>query len=316
MSNNKTTDLTTLVEGVKNKDTRLLARAITFCENDQTTAEKLLAELLPLTGRAHIVGVTGAPGCGKSTLVDSLANQLKKDGKSVAIVAVDPSSPFSGGAVLGDRIRMAHVAGDETLFMRSLATRGTLGGLSKATSLTVNILDAAGFDIILVETVGVGQAEVDIVRLAHTCLVVVVPGLGDSVQSIKAGVLEIGDIFVVNKADKEGADLVHKDIRNLLALVELKPEDWEPALVRTVALRAEGVPELIAQIIKHKDWLETADHGLSRKREIIKHAIIQSITGVVLDRLSHSVSIENLIDQCLKRSKTPFQAARELIKEL
>src|SRR6478672_12016284 len=233
---------------------RALARAISLVERDSAESERLLAEIYPSTGRARIVGITGSPGSGKSTLVAALAKHYRKAEKRVGIIAVDPTSPFTGGAILGDRIRMTDLYTDRGVFIRSMATRGFLGGLARATNDVVDVLDASGFDIVLVETVGVGQDEVEVIRTVQTNMVVLVPGMGDDIQAIKAGIMEIGDVFVVNKADRPGADRTVTEITMMMSLVE-EHGDWVPPIVKTVASKAEGIGDLDEAITKHFDYL-------------------------------------------------------------
>ena len=233
-------------------------RAITAVENEGGSAE-LLRSLFPSTGRARVIGITGPPGAGKSTLAQRLAQAYRRRGKTVGIVAVDPSSPFTGGAILGDRIRMAEIYTDPGVFIRSMATRGALGGLARATSDAVDVLDAAGFDVVLIETVGVGQDEVDIIKAAETTAVVLVPGLGDDIQAIKAGILEIGDVFVVNKADRDGADRTAAELAMMLDLSA--PKGWRPPIVRTVAPSNTGVEEVLAALESHGEYLAGSGEG-------------------------------------------------------
>ena len=239
------------VRQIRLHDTRAISRAITAIENHDPIADDLLRALFYSTGRAYIVGITGAPGTGKSTLVDRLAATYRRAGNTVGIIAVDPTSPFTGGAILGDRIRMQGHASDDGIFIRSMATRGFLGGLARATAEVALLLDAAGKDIILIETVGVGQDEIDIVRLAHCTAVVLVPGLGDDVQNMKAGLMEIGDLFVLNKADREGADRLEQQLQAMLQLVTDRG-GWRPEIVRTVATENRGIGDLAAAIAKFR----------------------------------------------------------------
>src|SRR5215467_6366077 len=241
-----------IVERLRNGDRRALARVVTLIENGAPQARQILARLHALGGRAHIIGFTGSPGAGKSTLVMQLARELRRREQRIGIIAVDPSSPFSGGAILGDRIRMQELAGDPNVFIRSMASRGSLGGLAASTRDVVRALDAAGFDTIVVETVGAGQAEVEIVRAAQTVVVVTVPGMGDDIQAIKAGILEIADVFVVNKADRPGADQTAAELRMLLSLDEQRKERaWRVPIIKTNATTGEGVPELADKLVAH-----------------------------------------------------------------
>jgi LAO/AO transport system kinase len=266
-----------------------MARLLRAVDDELPGVEDELRALFPRTGRAHIVGVTGTPGAGKSTLCDRLIAAWRAKGRTVGVLAIDPTSPFTGGAILGDRIRMQEHALDTGVFIRSLATRGNLGGLSRATFDSVKVLDAMGFDHILIETVGVGQDEVEIASLAHTTLVVTVPGLGDDVQAIKAGILEIADIFVVNKADREGADRTVRDLRGLLDLrrshpVEGQPEPWEPPIVSCVAVENVGVGELASAIDRH--WRELVDSGGRTRRESAraKAELLNRLAGRLIPR--------------------------------
>src|SRR6185312_1367529 len=238
-------EIQNLMERVTSGDARALARAITLVENRTPESSELLKALFPRTGQGKVVGLTGSPGAGKSTLVDHLAREYRKQEKTVGIIAVDPTSPYSGGAILGDRIRMQAHHADPGIYIRSMATRGFLGGLAPATADVATLLDAAGKDVVLVETVGVGQDEIDIVRLAEVTIVILVPGMGDDVQSIKAGIMEIADIFVINKSDRDGADNVGKEIR-LMQSLAMRGDNWQPSIVRTVATEGKGIPELAA----------------------------------------------------------------------
>ncbi|MCO6429486.1 MAG: methylmalonyl Co-A mutase-associated GTPase MeaB, partial [Deltaproteobacteria bacterium] len=254
----KRAEMQKLIDGVLSGEMRAIAKTLTVCENDPEGSIDLVRSLYSRGGRAHVIGITGAPGAGKSTLVDRLALKWHEGGKKVAILAVDPSSPFSGGAILGDRIRMHNTAAYPDIFIRSMASRGVLGGLARAAYDAVTVLDAAGFDIVMVETVGVGQGEVDIVRTAQSCLVVLVPGMGDEVQAFKAGILEIADLFVINKSDHLGADNLERDILTLLSLEESQEGAWKPKVLRTVATKGDGVAELCEKIAAHKEWLSSS----------------------------------------------------------
>ncbi|MBI5507169.1 MAG: methylmalonyl Co-A mutase-associated GTPase MeaB [Deltaproteobacteria bacterium] len=254
--------LAALVDGVVAGDRRVIARALRVVDDLPAEGRRLASLLYPHRKGARLVGITGNPGAGKSTLVDGLIQALRARGSKVAVLAVDPSSPFSGGALLGDRIRMSRHAGDDGVYVRSLATRGALGGLSRAAFDSTRVLDAAGFDVILLETVGVGQDEVDVARLAHTTVVVLVPGLGDDIQAAKAGLLEVADVFVVNKADRDGADEVERALRQMLALAS-GAAAWVPPILRAVATRAEGIAELVNALDEHRRHA-TTDAGRER----------------------------------------------------
>lgn len=304
-----------LVSQVSAGNLRAVARLITLSENREPRAARVQSQLFKRTGRAHVVGVTGSPGAGKSTLVDAIALECRKKGKKVGVIAVDPTSPFSGGAILGDRIRMNRIAEDPDIYIRSMATRGSLGGVSRSTIDAVHILDAAGFDVIFVETVGVGQAEVDIVRTADTCIVVLVPGMGDSVQAIKAGILEIADLFVINKADREGADSLHKDLRILLSLSEDGPESWVPQIIQTVATQTKGIDLLWEGLSAHQTWLQKSPQGKEKRRRILEHSIYQIAQDLMVERVfeRHSSDLQRLVEKCLDRTSDPHSAAEELL---
>ncbi|MDA8193426.1 MAG: methylmalonyl Co-A mutase-associated GTPase MeaB [Thermaerobacter sp.] len=280
-------DWLTVQTGIRNGDKRAVARGLTWVEQGTDNGKRLVKSLFGSAGRAHVIGVTGAPGVGKSTLVNALALHLRQKGRYVGILAVDPSSPFSGGAILGDRIRMQDSVMDPGVFMRSLASRGHLGGLSRATFGAVTVLDAAGFDTILIETVGAGQSEVEIMQLAHTTVVVLAPGLGDDIQAIKAGILEIGQVFVVNKADRDGADHTVRSIRGMLTLATEHP-DWMPPILKTVAERGEGVAALRETIDGHRQHLETSGIWHQFRRTQSEHVVGQVLEDWLLRHLNEA----------------------------
>jgi LAO/AO transport system kinase len=291
--------VTELVERVCAGDQRALARAISLVENDAPEAGEVLSGCFAHTGRALKIGVTGIPGAGKSTLVDRLTRLYRASGRSVGIIAVDPTSPFTGGAILGDRIRMLEQLGDEGLYLRSMATRGSLGGLAHTTADVALLMDASGKQIVLIETVGVGQDEIDVARLADITVVVLVPGMGDDVQSIKAGILEIADIYVINKADREGADRVQKEIRTMQSLVSGQEADaWIPPIVATVATTGEGVEALGAAIEERRQWLAAGDRLRARRVEhwqrrlegMLSHALLKRTQGQSSDPIAHHAS--------------------------
>ncbi len=308
-------------------DRRALARAITLTENEDPMAVPLAAAIYPHTGKARVIGVTGPPGAGKSTLVDGLAHKYREAGQRVAIIAVDPTSPFTGGAILGDRIRMRRVAADPNVYMRSLATRGHLGGLSWHTGSVIRLLDAAGFDTILVETVGTGQAEVEIMRYAETTVVVMVPGLGDEVQAIKAGILEIADVLVVNKADREGADSLARELEMTLRLGEParkhrapsggEDEVWVPPVIKTVASADQGLEELIAEIARHNEFLRRGG-GLEEWRRSELEAELRDLVRDLAGETAHDWAVstglwQEAVSSVLGRSSDPRSAASMLV---
>src|SRR5258708_6098961 len=261
--------VTDLAEALRSGKYRALAQAVSLVERDDGRAERLLADIYPATGRARIVGITGSPGAGKSTLVASMAKHYRAQGKRVGIIAVDPTSPFTGGAILGDRIRMADLYTDRGVFIRSMATRGFLGGLARATNDVVDVLDASGFDVVLVETVGVGQDEVEVVRTVQTNLVILVPGMGDDIQAIQARITEISDIFIVNKADRPGADKTVTEVTMIMSLVE-EHGDWVPPIVKTVASKNGGIVELDEAVGRHFDYIATSGELDRRNKEHVR----------------------------------------------
>jgi LAO/AO transport system kinase len=305
-----------LAAGVVSGKYRALGRAISLVEREDAAAERLLAEIYPSTGRARIVGITGSPGSGKSTLVAALAKHYRKEEKRVGIVAVDPTSPFSGGAILGDRIRMHDLYTDRGVFIRSMATRGFLGGLAKATNDVVDILDASGFDVVLVETVGVGQDEVEVIRTVQTNMVVLVPGMGDDIQAIKAGIMEIGDIFVVNKADRPGADKTVTEVTMMMSLVD-EHGDWVPPIVKTVASLGQGVDELDAAIAKHYEYIRASGELDRRNRERVRIRIETLLKEKFMDRLlGVTANYEQILDDVLRKRNNPHDAAEGVLSRV
>ena len=295
---------------------RALARAISVVEDGRPEAPALLAALFPHAGRSLVVGVTGPPGSGKSTLVDRLIALLRREGKTVGIVAVDPTSPFSGGAILGDRIRMRERFLDEGIFIRSMASRGHAGGLARATARVVNVLDALGTDVVLVETVGVGQEEVDVIRVADTVCLVTVPGLGDDIQAIKAGILEIADVLVVNKADRPGADETARDLAQMLSLAKDRP--WKTPILRTSAQSGEGLPQLIEAIDKHRAWARQSGEYLERRRGAARAEVEALLREALLRELEGRVGESRLaaaVARVAERSLDPYAAVEELLRE-
>ena len=306
-----------LAERVFAGDPRGVARAISLIEDESAAGAELVREIYPRTGRAYLIGVTGPPGAGKSTLVDRMTGQLRQAGQKIGIVAVDPTSPFSGGALLGDRVRMAAHFGDEGVFIRSMATRGHLGGLARATSDVALVFDAAGKDVVIIETVGVGQDEVDIVRTADVSIVVLVPGTGDEVQALKAGIMEIADIFVVNKADRDGADRLVQSIAAMLALQTFKPGDWRPPILKTAATTGTGVPEVIAAVDRFRAHSE-GDRAARRRerqeyrlRDLLSHRFLQ-----LAEQELAPGEFQRLVDGIAARSIDPYSATTEIINRV
>ena len=295
---------------------RTVARALSAIERGGAEARQVITALFRFTGGAHIIGVTGAPGTGKSTLVNEIAKQYRRRGPRVGIIAVDPTSPFSGGALLGDRLRMQDLSGDAGVFIRSMATRGSLGGLAAATADAVKVLDAAGFEIVLVETVGAGQNEVDIARNAHTTLVVEAPGMGDDIQAIKAGIMEIADVLIVNKADH---DEVSATVAALEMNLNLKPKtenDWRPPVLKTIATTGEGVAEVVEWIGKHRAYLQASGQLAARERARVRAELERVVQHELMARLLRGVNgtkIETLVEQIVARETDVYAAAERLI---
>ena len=311
-------DVNEWAKRVQAGDVRAISRAITAIENHEDEAEQLLRILFPNTGHAYLTGVTGAPGTGKSTLVDRLAAYHRKRDEPVGVVAVDPTSPYTGGAILGDRIRMQGHASDTGIFIRSMATRGFLGGLARATAEVALLLDAAGKRQVLIETVGVGQDEIDIVRLADCVLVVLVPGLGDDIQNMKAGLMEIGDIFVLNKADREGADRLEEQLHAMLSLV-MPRDGWHPRVVRTVATENRGVQELAETVDKFRKHFESSSERRKKHVEHWKTRLIEMLESRLLEKVLGGAQGEmklcDLAKAVAERKKDPFTAVSEILKE-
>ncbi|MEJ2748279.1 MAG: methylmalonyl Co-A mutase-associated GTPase MeaB [Anaerolineae bacterium] len=328
-----------LIEQVRQGKMRAVARLITRVENSVTAASQIVPQIYATTGQAHVIGVTGAPGSGKSTLVNELAKTLRQRGQRVGIIAVDPSSPFSGGALLGDRVRMRDLAGDKGIFIRSLASRGSLGGLSQATAVVIKVLDAAGFDTILVETVGAGQAEVDIASTAHTTLVIEAPGMGDDVQSIKAGILEIADILVVNKADRPGAARTVRSLKTMLQLGETTTvrhhgrfmqttavsnnghdeAQWPVPVQETVATEGTGIAELADQILAHKTHLQSGSGWLEQEKIRSRREVEQLLQARFMARFQTAVSQDDrnqLITAIANREIDPYTAVADIFAQI
>ena len=306
-----------LVAKARGGDKHATARLLSVVENEEPGAADALRQLYPETGRARVIGVTGPPGGGKSTLVNRLVGAYREQGQRVAVVAVDPSSPFSGGALLGDRIRMTERFLDEGLFIRSMASRGHSGGLARTTSRVVNVLDAIGYGVVLVETVGVGQEEVEVIRVVDTVVLVTVPGLGDDIQAIKAGVLEIADVLVVNKADRPGADETARDLAQMLGLGKLRTS-WKPPIVRTVAATGENVPQLVDAIEKHRAWASENGERDRRRREAARAEVEDLLREALIRRLRDRVgddSVDRMVDRVAERTIDPYAAVEQLLKE-
>jgi len=309
------TEIEQLVKAVLKGDKRSIARTISIIENNQPEAQKIISLLFPKTGKAHVIGITGPPGAGKSTLIEKLVKELRNRGKTVGVVAVDPSSPFSGGAFLGDRVRMQDLSLDPGVYIRSMATRNHPGGLAKATKDAARVLDASGKDIVIVETVGAGQSEVEVVRVAHTILVVLAPGLGDDIQAIKAGQMEIGDIFVVNKADRENANKTASDIE---AMLEMSTEKtgWKPLVVKASALTGEGIAQLLEHVEEHRNYLKRGIMDERRKERIedeLIEALTQKITETITNELKQKDEWNKLTKKILARETDPYSAADKLL---
>ncbi len=314
-----------ITERLLSGDRRALARMVTLIENESPQARRYLAELHQSAGRAHIIGVTGAPGAGKSTLVTHLVREFRRRDRKIGIVAVDPSSPFSGGAILGDRIRMMELAGDPNVFIRSMASRGSLGGLSASTRDVVRALDAAGYNPIIIETIGAGQAEVEVMRAAHTVLVVSAPGMGDEVQAIKAGILEIADIFVVSKADKPGADQTVAELAMLLSLDPLRRQHdkskpyWRIPVLKTSAIKEQGITQLVNAIEQHYQYLvesgmltnRTQRQVRSEVESLVLHAVILALKARVTE-----TEWQQLMEDITSRERDPYSVAIELQKRI
>ncbi|MBO0514101.1 methylmalonyl Co-A mutase-associated GTPase MeaB [Streptomyces beijiangensis] len=311
-------DVPTLVEQAREGRPRAVARLISLVEGASPQLREVMALLAPLTGNAYVVGLTGSPGVGKSTSTSALVAAYRRAGKRVGVLAVDPSSPFSGGALLGDRVRMSEHASDPGVYIRSMATRGHLGGLAWAAPQAIRVLDAAGCDIVLVETVGVGQSEVEIASQADTSVVLLAPGMGDGIQAAKAGILEIGDVYVVNKADRDGADATARELNHMLALGESRgPGDWRPPIVKTVAARGEGIDEVVEALEKHRAWMD--EHGVlnERRRSRAAHEVETIAVTALRERIGDlrgDQRLDALAERIVAGELDPYTAADTLVE--
>lgn len=311
-----TRDAGYLVERARGGDARAAARLVSLVEDGSPQLRTVMRAMAPFAGRAHVLGLTGAPGVGKSTTTSALVGAYRSQGKRVGVLAVDPTSPFTGGALLGDRVRMQDHATDPDVFIRSMATRGHLGGLASATPQALRVLDAAGYDVIMIETVGVGQAEVEVASLADSTLVIVAPGMGDAIQAAKAGILEVGDVFVVNKADRDGTQQTVRDLRNMIAMADWSEPGWKPPIVTTVAVRGEGIDELVAKLDAHAAWLKRSGERERRRRgraagEVAAIALAE--LRAQMGALPGNASLEELARKVARGEMDPYSAADELV---
>ena len=308
-----------LLQDLLKGDTRALSRVITRVENRSADSLDILRQLFPHTGKSQIIGVTGSPGSGKSTLVDRLAAEFRKKNNTVGIIAVDPSSPFTGGAILGDRIRMQTLAVDPGVYIRSMATRGHLGGLAAATADVAAVLEAAGKDPVLIETVGVGQDEIDIVRLAEISIVVLVPGMGDDIQALKAGIMEIGDIFVINKCDRPGVEKMERAILGLLSLGH-RADGWQPPIVKTTATKGEGVAELLEAIDRYYVFFRNSISRSRKKQEAERQRLInlleERLVNTVVEQIFPDGELNDLVSAIAERRQDPYSVVEQIIRNL
>jgi LAO/AO transport system kinase len=308
-----------LVRRIRAGEVRALSRAISTVEDRTKQSTELLKALFPYSGNALLIGMTGSPGAGKSTLVDQVASEYRKQGKTIGVVAVDPTSPFSGGAILGDRIRMQSHHADSGIYIRSMATRGSLGGLASTTADVATVLDASGRDLVVIETVGVGQDEVDIVRLADVTIVVLVPGMGDDVQTIKAGIMEIADIFVINKSDRDGAERVEREIRALQSLA-MRKDNWTPPIVKTVASEGTGIAELLAAIEKYREYLQEGGRAQARRVENWRERIAEMLRDALFQRvLSYYLSegeANRYATEVAEHKRDPYSLVEKIVDGL
>ena len=311
-------ELQVLTERLRAGDARALARAISLVENRAPGWSELLKALFPHTGKARIIGLTGPPGAGKSTLEDQLAKHYRKENRTVGIIAVDPSSPYSGGAILGDRIRMQGHFSDPGIYIRSMATRGSLGGLARTTADVATVLDSSGRDLIMIETVGVGQDEIDIVRLADVTVVILVPGMGDDVQTIKAGIMEIADIFVINKSDREGAERVEREIRAMQSLAT-RSDNWTPPIVKTVASEGSGVGELAAAIAQYESYLQEKNLVLKHNIQNWQERLVEMLRDAMLDKARGQLGdgqVSGYAAEVAEHKRDPYTIVEEIVGKL
>lgn len=311
-------DVPTLVEQARAGRPRAVARLISLVEGASPQLREVMARLAPLTGGAYVVGLTGSPGVGKSTSTSALVAAYRRAGKRVGVLAVDPSSPFSGGALLGDRVRMSEHASDPGVYIRSMATRGHLGGLAWSAPQAIRVLDAAGCDVVLVETVGVGQSEVEIASQADTSVVLLAPGMGDGIQAAKAGILEIGDVYVVNKADRDGADATARELNHMLGLGESRGAgDWRPPIVKTVAARGEGIDEVVEALEKHRAWMEERGVLKDRRRTRAAHEVVTIAVTALRERIGDlrgDRRLDALAERIVAGALDPYAAADALVE--
>ena len=309
-----TSSVQSVVEQLRGGNPRALARAITAVENRTSESAELLKALFPFTGRARVIGLTGSPGAGKSTLVDQLAREYRKQGKTVGIIAVDPTSPYTGGAILGDRIRMGSHYADPGIYIRSMATRGSLGGLARTTADVTSVLDASGRDVILIETVGVGQDEIDIVRLAEVTVVILVPGMGDDVQTIKAGIMEIADVFAINKSDRDGAERVEREIRAMQSL-SVRHDAWVPPVVKTVASEGKGVEELASAIAGYQEFLGKSEVGRQKKLQNWRDRLVEMLRDTLLERVMKEQNgrLAQYAEEIAEHKRDPYSLVEEIV---
>jgi LAO/AO transport system kinase len=311
-----TQDIQSEIARLRSGDARALARAISTVENRATGWAELLKAIFPHTGKARVIGLTGAPGAGKSTLVDQLAKYYRKENRTVGIIAVDPTSPYTGGAILGDRIRMQDHYSDPGIYIRSMATRGSLGGLARATADAVTVLDASGRDLVMIETVGVGQDEVDIVRLAEVTVVILVPGMGDDVQTIKAGIMEIADIFVINKSDYQGAERVEREIRAMQSLAS-RHDRWTPPVVKTVASQGVGTEELAAAIVEYETYLKNENLVFTKNVENWQERLVEMLRDAMLEKAREQMdggSLERYAAEIADHKRDPYSLVEEIVR--